>query len=153
MNATTTETTLQGAPLTSDLAHALLAGHAIVTVRNTRTGNRFTYRIRQCDAMPELFFVAVLTGSENEQDFTYLGTIRKEHYTHGRKSRIAHTAQSAQAFAWFWTHRNILPACVEVWHTGRCLRCGRTLTVPESIASGLGSECSKKVSHHTRAAA
>jgi hypothetical protein len=28
-----------------------------------------------------------------------------------------------------------------VWHEGRCGRCGRKLTVPESIESGFGPEC------------
>ena len=34
---------------------------------------------------------------------------------------------------------------LEVWHEGRCGRCNRALTVPESIASGIGPECAKHV--------
>jgi hypothetical protein len=47
------------------------------------------------------------------------------------------------AFAWFWDRlRNgNLPEQVEVHHEGRCGRCGRALTVPESIESGFGPEC------------
>ena len=30
---------------------------------------------------------------------------------------------------------------VQVWHEGRCGKCGRKLTVPESLTSGLGPEC------------
>jgi hypothetical protein len=33
----------------------------------------------------------------------------------------------------------------KVHHEGRCGRCGRTLTVPESIESGIGPECAKKM--------
>ena len=29
----------------------------------------------------------------------------------------------------------------EIWHEGKCGRCGRKLTVPESIACGFGPEC------------
>jgi hypothetical protein len=30
-----------------------------------------------------------------------------------------------------------------VWHEGSCARCGKKLTVPESIESGFGPECVK----------
>lgn len=33
----------------------------------------------------------------------------------------------------------------QVWHTGRCSRCGRLLTVPESIENGIGPECANKI--------
>jgi hypothetical protein len=31
----------------------------------------------------------------------------------------------------------------EVWHEGKCGKCGRALTVPSSILTGIGPECSK----------
>lgn len=34
---------------------------------------------------------------------------------------------------------------VEVWHEGSCGRCGRKLTVPSSIETGLGPECAELV--------
>lgn len=34
---------------------------------------------------------------------------------------------------------------VEVWHAGSCCRCGRKLTVPSSIESGIGPECAGKL--------
>lgn len=55
----------------------------------------------------------------------------------------------ARVFAWLWATRlstgRELPEQVEVWHEGRCGRCGRRLTVPESISTGFGPECVKKV--------
>lgn len=39
---------------------------------------------------------------------------------------------------------NGLPETVEVWHEGRCARCARRLTVPESIILGLGPECATR---------
>ena len=38
-----------------------------------------------------------------------------------------------------------LPEGYEARHEGRCARCGRALTVPESIDSGFGPECARKV--------
>jgi hypothetical protein len=33
---------------------------------------------------------------------------------------------------------------MELWHEGRCGKCGRALTVPESIESGLGPVCESR---------
>jgi hypothetical protein len=33
---------------------------------------------------------------------------------------------------------------LEIWHSGRCGRCSRRLTVPESIAAGIGPDCAGK---------
>jgi hypothetical protein len=38
-----------------------------------------------------------------------------------------------------------MPTTVELWHNGRCSRCKRRLTDPESIARGLGPECAAKL--------
>lgn len=131
----------------------VLAGNATFTLRSVRTGTRFTYRVRKTRADAP-WFVSVLTGNDNEHAYTYLGTIhqRNEAYRHGVKSPLAYDAPSAKAFAWFWPHleecfrrqRGELGPNLEVWHEGRCGRCGRKLTVPESIASGLGPECAKR---------
>jgi hypothetical protein len=48
---------------------------------------------------------------------------------------------------WFW---NLLEQGAHVsnqidfWHEGRCCVCGRKLTVPESVADGIGPECKGK---------
>lgn len=129
----------------AEFEHFALAGNATFTVRNTRSGNRFTYRVRQCNDKPELYFVSVLSGTDNTTDYQYLGTIRNGSYAHGRKSRIAADAMSAQAFAWVWYYRKALPSFVEIWHEGKCGRCGRLLTTPESIQRGYGPECIKLI--------
>jgi len=49
----------------------------------------------------------------------------------------------ARGFVWFWANldRGTFPTNFEFWHEGRCAACARRLTVPESIARGLGPEC------------
>ena len=127
------------------------AGNARFTVRNATTGNRFTFRVRAVRD-GAVSFVSVLTGSDNEAAYSYLGFIRGGDYIHGgRRAKIGPQAQSAQVFAWFWRNLDKLPAQVEVWHDGRCGRCARALTVPESVASGLGPECAGKLGAHRHA--
>jgi len=97
-----------------------------------------------------VFFVSLLSGSSNEEDFSYLGIIPKDDPLSFRltaKSRAGEQAQSVVAFRWFWKQITAgrLPGSMSVWHEGRCGRCGRTLTVPESIASGFGPECIQHV--------
>lgn len=128
----------------------ILGGNARVTLVSQKTGTRFTFRVRAKDvpkdsaAVPP-WFVQLLTGRENNSDYTFLGTIFEDAatYRHGRKSNVSPEAPSAKGFAWAWSFlaKGELPPGCEVWHEGRCGRCGRALTVPESIAMGLGPEC------------
>lgn len=127
----------------------MLAGKARVTFVSERTGTRFTYRIAaklvQANKQPTgPWFVALLNGQDNTRDFAFLGTIFDDRtYRHGGKSVIAADAASAKGFAWVWDRlaRDEMPAGVEIWHSGTCGRCSRDLTVPESIARGLGPIC------------
>jgi hypothetical protein len=126
-----------------DAKRFLLAGRAKATIRNASTGNRFTYRVK-AKKDRSVYFVSVLTGSDNTADFSYLGFIRDGRFVHGgAKAKIGRDAPSAKAFAWVFPRLldGTLPPIVEVWHEGCCGRCGRALTVPESIAMGLGPEC------------
>jgi hypothetical protein len=128
----------------------LLAGNAHATFVSLETGVRFTFHVvlakaKPGDTRPAPHFVSVLTGPDH---YEFLGTIfGSKIYTHGRRSRIGENATSEKAFAWIWRKLSQglpLDGC-EVHHEGRCGRCGRRLTVPESILSGLGPECASKV--------
>jgi hypothetical protein len=129
-------------------AQFALAGNAVFTLQSKKTGARFTYRVRAAETGP-MHFVQVLTGPDNTQDYRYLGFLRRGVYFHGGlKAKIAKEAPSAKAFDWFWRHMAAnaqAPDSVDVHHEGRCGRCGRPLTVPESIQSGFGPECITKV--------
>jgi hypothetical protein len=126
----------------------ILAGNAIFTVRSKATQTRFTYKVQQSDpakcrpGMMPVYFVSLLNGADNTGDFAYIGTIFADGFRVTRKSRVAASAPSAIAFSWLMKH--LEDARVEVWHEGRCGRCGRTLTVPESIESGIGPICATK---------
>jgi|SRR6478752_825415 len=131
----------------SALAAFVLAGNATFTVRSEQSGNRFTFKVRKpSETSPH--FVSVLTGSDNENDFSFLGSIfGGKVYSHGRKSSISAESLSARAAQWVVSKvikGEPLNGC-EVWHAGRCGRCNRKLTVPESIETGLGPECATKV--------
>jgi hypothetical protein len=124
----------------------ILGGNATVTFESKSTGARFTYRVRVSED-GSIHFVSVLTGENNETDYAYLGTIRGAVFNHGKKSKIGADAPSAKAFAWAFPALagGKMPTGLNVWHEGRCGRCNRKLTVPESIASGFGPECAGRI--------
>lgn len=133
---------------TADSAAAyILAGNAIVTLVSKRTGARFTYKVRKPNENSP-HFVSLLRGADNTDDYSYIGTIFHGTTFRGtRKSRVRTDSPSYRAFAWAFDRLasgGPMPEDLEVWHEGRCGACGRTLTVPESIASGLGPVCAGK---------
>lgn len=128
---------------------AILAGKAFVTFKNITTGKRFTYRITQIKERAtgnkmERWFVSVLNGSDNNTNYRYIGWINNNFvFKHTASSKIAADAQSVKAFEnVFGRIVNLQPHdSLEIWHEGKCLCCGKRLTVPESIQSGLGPIC------------
>jgi hypothetical protein len=123
----------------------MLAGDAHITFVSQRTGVRFTYRVAapKKNAQATVRFVSVLTGPDS---YSFIGTIfveRNAFVWSSTKSAIGADAPSVKAFAWTWRHlaSGDMPAEIEVWHEGKCGKCGRRLTDPASIASGLGPIC------------
>lgn len=151
------ETVLRGRLTDPEVLRAYVAaGSAVITVRSLQSNARFTFRFKrppEQDGKARPIWAAVLSGQDNETAYTYLGTIWTSvpgtpfalEYKHGRKSRVTEDAASVKAVRWFTRMITDDPARLlaqaEVWHEGRCGRCGRRLTVPESVASGFGPEC------------
>jgi len=128
----------------------MTAGNSTVTMVSVKTGTRYTYKIRANDD-GDVFFVSLLRGADNTADYSYLGRISSSGVFYaGRKNPkpgdTSPTAPSSVAFDWAWgrLYRGVLLDSLEIWHEGRCGRCNRKLTVPASIASGLGPECASK---------
>jgi len=130
--------------------YVLSGGNALVTLVGQE--RRFTFRVCASDAAKggTIHFVHVLTGPDNtaRSSYTFVGTIFQDGvFKHSPKSTIGERAQSAQAWRWFWTRGlrdDAAYAKVQVWHHGRCGRCGRLLTDDASIKRGLGPVCAEK---------
>jgi hypothetical protein len=150
----------------------MLAGNATLTLRRRATGTRYTYKVtRLRDELqnPRLpfpgdqkaveramldaerkaprYFVNLLSGPDNENDFVYLGMVSDNVFRLTRKSRMTSDSLPVKAFTWAFTKlvQRVMPEALEVWHEGRCGRCGRKLSVPESIAAGIGPECTGRM--------
>lgn len=119
----------------------MLGGNSYVTLRSQKTGNRYTYRIVKRD--DGMTFVSYLAGSDNRKDYIYLGMIVGDlKFTPTAKSPPEGDPHRAFRYAWrnLVLKQRIAPD-LEIWHEGRCGRCGRMLTTPESIERGFGEDC------------
>ena len=125
----------------------ILGGKSFVTFLNTKTDNRFTFKVVK-HKKDDIYFVNVLTGPDV---YSFVGTVRDGVYKHSPKSNISNEAQSVKVFNYIVNKlaSNNLPDFIEIYHDGRCGKCGRQLTVPDSIETGFGPECAKSLSKHT----
>jgi hypothetical protein len=138
----------------------ITAGKAIFTVEipaeYQQGKGHYTYRISLKKAKGkygDTFFVSLLTGPDNTSDFSYMGILNPQ-------TGAVRTTQASVRFAetyplrllnrvlgrvWADDAQSIMDAGFNLHHEGRCGRCGRRLTVPESIETGLGPECAGRV--------
>lgn len=121
----------------------ILGGKSFVTFLNTKTNNRFTFKVIK-HKKDDIFFVNVLTGPDI---YTFIGTIKENQYKHSKKSDISIDAQSVKVFNYIISklQTNNLPDFIEIYHDGKCGKCGKRLTVPSSIESGFGPDCIKRI--------
>lgn len=140
------------------------AGRAVFTVANNK-GQHYTYRIgRNSDKKP--LFVGLLTGPNNESDYTYMGILStKEIPFQSQKATVLpinedvqlkltekskYTAETTPVKVLRWAIGQViagktLPDGYSIQHEGKCCRCGRTLTTPDSVSRGWGPECDKHI--------
>lgn len=144
---------LQGLPA---IENFIFAGRSIFTLVSTKTRNRYTYKVNKWERYnKEFWFSSVYFGNQ----YLYFAHFRK---IEGRFSLTMAPPQKARynpmneehnksirAFKWYMMQvidrRYEMAAKVEFWHVGRCARCGKPLTDPESILRGIGPHCLKQM--------
>jgi hypothetical protein len=124
----------------------ILGGKAFVTLVSLKSGNRYTYKIEQADKRnptdTDTWFVSLLMGPDNWANYKYIGMIKNNQFRWTGKSKVTQDAPSLVGFQFVFESLQADTMCgFEVWHEGKCGRCGKKLTVPESIASGFGPDC------------
>lgn len=88
--------------------------------------------------------IALLTGCDNEKDYTGFGFVRGN-YLGVWKSKI--TMQEAIAAANVLLEKDSYKEAAKAYvlESGRCCRCNRLLTVEQSIERSMGPVCAKKM--------
>lgn len=121
---------------------AILAGHSIFTLMGK--GRKWTFRVRKGKDRPgyvRRWFVDLLTGPANEQDYQLIGWITEANEIN--KDKI----EPLRAIRWVLqaSDQAIADAGFEIVWSENCARCGRLLTVKSSVDGRLGPVCAKKV--------
>lgn len=128
------------------------AGRAIFTV-SSKTGEHYTYRVNKqveesrTDRDRILYFVGLLIGPDNTSDYTYLGVLEDTGLRLTRASKLDSDSKPVRVFDWALRvikGEQILPQGYMIEHAGRCGSCGRMLTDPESLRTGIGPVCREK---------
>ena len=127
----------------------MLAGKAIFTLVSLKTGTRYTFKVVHKPANEkygESWMVSYLTGPDNWANYSYIGQIKNGTFRTTKASKLTMASAPVAGFNWAFTRINagLETPNMEVWHAGKCGRCGRLLTVPSSIEMGLGPECASK---------
>lgn len=124
----------------------LKAGKAKFTVANP-SGVHYTYQVSKIKEK-DSFFVGLLTGPDNQSNYTYMGVLDENNQLRfTKKSGFSPDETPAKVFNWTLkvvNGRAKVPDGYSIQHSNACGRCGRELTHPESIRTGLGPECRKK---------
>lgn len=124
----------------------VLGGNALITLESGKTGCHLTYKIQRSKNDDNLYFIKSLRGSDNGKDYRYIGCyfadnkkfVVEKSYKDVEPSNLP---KSIRAIRYLFNNIDDVPYMLRVYHEGRCCRCGRVLTTPESIRRGIGPEC------------
>lgn len=133
----------------------LLAGRALFTVSNPQ-GEHFTFKVKGAESewpvgsgrVSKSYFVSVKAPG-GIYPFRYIGMLLKTgDIKCTNKSSYTPGDQMYKVAVWACKSviaQKMIPDGYHIEHAGRCGKCGRTLTDPESIQRGIGPECWKGI--------
>jgi len=133
----------------ADAIGFIFSGKAVVTLTSATTGTHFTFKVSISDD-GNVFFVKHLFGPDNSWngDWAFLGVVvfRGQHSVLRAGKKGKPDAPSFKALAWTLKHLDAgsIPDALTIQHNDQCGRCGRELTDPVSISTGLGPICREK---------
>lgn len=126
----------------------LFHGKTVFTISNQE--KHYTFKVEQIGDYNR-FIVKVLTGSDNSNSYTYLGMLFSRSPTPVKltvKSKFNKDSTPYKAFVYA---QGVLSGNIKISEgfsilpSGTCFKCGRKLTTPESIRTGLGPVCGGRV--------
>lgn len=124
----------------------LFAGRTTFTVSNNKDAH-YTYKVTKniSKQYGEKYFVNLLSGPDNESSYTYMGLLMLN--SDLIITRSSHFKDESLPVKVFNFAMRILegvqkiPQGYDILPAGKCFKCGRKLTTPESIKSGYGPYC------------
>lgn len=111
-----------------------------ITIHNPETGQHRTFRIKTAKSMDGKRIAELLTGSDNESDYTGFGFVQDDgsiKVWFRKRGTIYERFADLLNRADHWQDNKGLEYLCE----GRCIKCNKKLTDPISIKLGIGPWC------------
>jgi hypothetical protein len=128
-----------------DIQNFIFAGHSIFTIESEVSKVWYTFKMEHPKKDTNTFFVSVLRGPDNTDSYSYVGMVKKNEkfFTLTKASKYKEDSTCVKAFGFFFRNlmKNYLHPEMNFYHMGYCGRCGRPLTVPDSVQRGIGPVC------------
>lgn len=135
----------------------ILSGKARVTFYNPKSGGHITIKVKQAPAKkkgmakPNVYFVRAKVLGDSEHSYVYAGTIFTDNW--GVSYEKTGNTQLHQILRFVLSvlrdDTYLERTGAKVQHEGVCMRCGKELTEPHSIETGLGPICYKNISDYS----
>lgn len=131
----------------------MLAGKSEFVLHSSKTNQDFTYRLTRKESEKDenkyIYFLNVKMGHQ----WLYAGVLWYDDNTNsykfaqGRSGKIEASDINIKSLLFVMNKLQLeqIPLHCTVFHTGKCGVCGKKLTTPESILTGIGPTCSKYI--------
>lgn len=134
----------------------MLAGKSEFVMHSSKTNQDFTYRLTRKESKDStddnnkyIYFLNIKMG----HDWVYAGVLWYDYNTNtykfatGKSGKVEPSDLNVRSLLFVMNKLQIneIPQYCTIFHTGKCGVCGKKLTTPESILTGLGPSCSKRV--------
>lgn len=143
--------------LLSRVKDFVFAGKSTFTLKNPNTGSHKTYRVvkREKKGEETVWFVSYLYGGNNLKDYKLMAVIEMVDgipTLKGVKEFCLYSNQLSTTYLGINWLIDIINdddndnfERMEFYHEGRCGACGRKLTTPASVSTGIGPICAGRI--------
>ena len=136
----------------------IFAGRSVFTLENKESGNYITFKISQIKKQGKVvanqFGINCKVLGDSDAGYQFLGflDIQKKTFKRWGSQSGNPSYVGYKTFAWILNNLGQLERFTDkdklaIYHEGTCCKCGRPLTVPHSIDTGIGPDCYEKMIH------
>ena len=130
----------------SNTSYNIASHNGKLTIQNPKTGNHRTFSIhtqpKDSHFAPEQRIISLLIGSDNQSAYTPFGFVQSDgsiRLFRSKSEGVYPIYADMISNPVKWTAKGAV-----YMFEGRCRKCNRLLTSPESISSGIGPVCDGK---------
>lgn len=134
----------------------IFAGRSVFTLENKASGNYITFKFLQIKkagkVIPNQFGINCKVLGDKDAGYQFLGFLDIERKTFKRWGSQSSNPNYVgyKTLSWLLSNLGQLEKFADndklaIYHEGTCCKCGRPLTVPHSIDTGIGPDCYEKM--------